>query len=107
MKEHLSHDTGSSEAVPFEHTNLSRAIPETVPAWYKPQPFSPHQVYDADTIRDIQRTLSVPQTGLMDDNTINHIKGLQHALGMPGTGRIDLETAQAIQRLRDRYAIRE
>lgn len=86
MKEHLSHD-----------------IPDMVPSWYKPQPFSPHQVYDADAIRDIQRTLSTPQTGLMDENTINHIKGLQYALGMPGTGHIDLPTAQAIQRLRDRY----
>lgn len=90
MKEHLSHD-----------------LPETTPSWYKPQWNSPYQVYGSDTIRDIQRTLSVAETGLMDDNTINHIKGLQYALGIPATGVVDLETAQAIQRLRDRYLTRE
>lgn len=86
MSEHLSHD-----------------IPDTTPGWYKPQPNSPYSVYDADTVRDIQRTLSVAETGSMDENTINHIKGLQYALGITATGTVTLETAQAIQRLRDRY----
>lgn len=90
MKEHLSHD-----------------LPDTVPSWYKPQPHSPYRVYGSDTIRDIQRTLSVAETGLMDDNTINHIKGLQYALGITASGVVDLETAQAIQRLRDRYSTDE
>lgn len=75
------------------------------PSWYRPQPHSPHQVYGEDTIRDIQRTLSCPETGEMDATTINHIKGLQYAMGAPGTGRIDEKTAAAIQRLRDRYQI--
>jgi hypothetical protein len=83
--------------------HLSHDIPDTVPAWYKQQPYSPHLVYDSSTVRDIQRTLSVPETGLMDENTVNHIKGLQYALGIPATGTITLETAQAIQRLRDRF----
>ena len=83
--------------------HLSHDIPDTVPSWYKQQPLSPHQVYDADTIRDIQRTLSVLETGVMDENTVNHLKGLQYALGIPATGTVTLETAQAIQRLRDRY----
>ncbi len=89
MTEHLSHD-----------------IPDSVPSWYKQQPASPYQVYDQSTIRDIQRTLSVAQTGVMDENTINHIKGLQYALGITATGTITLETAQAIQRLRDRFTTR-
>lgn len=75
----------------------------SAPGWYKLQPFSPHQVYSEDVIRDIQRTLLCPETGEMDDTTINHIKGLQYAMGAPGTGRIDESTAVAIQRLRDRY----
>jgi hypothetical protein len=86
MTEHLSHD-----------------IPDTAPGWYKPQPNSPFQVYDADTIRDIQRTLSCPETGEFDDATINHIKGLQFAMSLPATGRVDEQTAVAIERLRTRW----
>lgn len=89
MTEHLSHD-----------------IPDSTPAWYKPQPRSPYVVYDADTIRDIQRTLSCTETGIMDESTVNHIKGLQYALGIPASGAVTLETAQAIQRLRDRFLTR-
>lgn len=74
-----------------------------IPDWYKPQPRSPHLVYGSDTIRDIQRTLLCPETGEMDANTVNHIKGLQYALGLPGSGTIDEATAQGIQALRDRY----
>lgn len=73
------------------------------PSWYRAQPDSPFQVYTAETIRDIQRTLLVPETGEMDMNTINHIKGLQCAMGAPVTGRIDQDTATAIERLRSRY----
>lgn len=89
MSEHLSHD-----------------IPDIVPFWYKPQPRSPYCVYGTDTIRDIQRTLSCAETGTMDESTVNHIKGLQYALGIPADGIISLETAQAIQRLRDRFTTR-
>lgn len=80
-------------------------FPDPDPTWYIPQPRSPHCVYDADTIRDIQRTLSCPETGEMDDNTVNHIKGLQYAMSLPATGMVNRETAIAIQRLRDRYQI--
>lgn len=73
------------------------------PSWYRAQPNSPYQIYGSDTIRDIQRTLSCPETGEMDETTVNHIKGLQYAMGAPGTGRIDERTAQGIQALRDRY----
>jgi hypothetical protein len=73
------------------------------PEWYKPQPLSPHQVYDGETIKDIQRTLSCPETGEMDETTVNHIKGLQYAIGAAATGRIDSQTAEGIQRMRDRY----
>lgn len=79
----------------------------SAPSWYRQQPHSPYQVYDAETIRDIQRTLSCPESGEMDERTINHIKGLQYALGMPGTGHIDEPTALGIQRLRDRYVTTE
>jgi len=83
----------------------SHDFPDPDPTWYIQQPHSPLCVYDADTIRDIQRTLSCPETGVMDDNTINHIKGLQYAMGIPATGMVDRETAVSIQRLRDRYHI--
>jgi hypothetical protein len=84
-------------------THLSHDIPDTVPSWYKPQPFSPHQVYDKGVIQDIQRTLSCPETGEMDQATVNHIKGLQYAMGILADGRITEDTAIAIQRLRDRF----
>lgn len=73
------------------------------PSWYKHQPHSPHQVYNAEVIKDIQRTLSCAETGEMDDATVNHIKGLQYALSLPATGVIDEMTATGIQRMRDRY----
>lgn len=78
-----------------------------IPSWYRAQPHSPYQVYDAETIRDIQRTLSCPESGEMDANTINHIKGLQFAMGVPASGRIDERTAAAIERLRNRYQTEE
>ena len=75
----------------------------SAPSWYKPQPQSPYQVYKPDVIRDIQRTLSCPETGELDSTTVNHIKGLQYAMGIPGTGRIDVRTAEGIEVLRSRY----
>lgn len=85
--------------------SVSHDFPDPDPTWYIQQPRSPIQVYDADTIRDIQRTLSCPETGEMDAATVNHIKGLQYAMGIPATGVVDRETAVSIQRLRDRYHI--
>lgn len=79
----------------------------TAPAWYRQQPHSPAQVYDSEIIKDIQRTLSCPETGEMDSTTVNHIKGLQYAMGIHATGRIDARTAEGIQTLRDRYAVQE
>jgi hypothetical protein len=76
---------------------------ELTPTWYRPQPFSPAQVYGPETIVDIQRTLSVPETGEMDLRTISHIRGLQHLFGIDATGIINLETAIQIERLRNRY----
>jgi hypothetical protein len=75
----------------------------SAPEWYKPQPHSPHVVYAKEVIRDIQRTLLVPETGVFDDATVTHIKGLQYALNVTATGRIDERTAEGIQSLRDRY----
>jgi peptidoglycan hydrolase-like protein with peptidoglycan-binding domain len=64
-------------------------------------------VYGPGAIKDIQRTLSAPETGQMDPGTVTHIKGLQHLFGLRATGIIDEQTAIQIQRLRDRYAIQE
>lgn len=80
-------------------------MPETVPSWYRPQPRSPHQVYGVDVIKDVQRTLCVPETGEWDETTINHLKGLQYVLQLPATGIIDQATAVQIERLRNRYAV--
>lgn len=77
------------------------------PSWYREQPKSPSQVYKPDVIRDIQRTLSCPQTGQMDEVTVSHIRGLQNLFGINPTGTIDLQTAVQIERLRNRYAIQE
>lgn len=76
---------------------------ELTPGWYKPQPRSPYQVYAPDVIKDIQRTLQVPETGEMDSTTVNHIKGLQHVLDLSPTGIVDEPTAIQIERLRNRY----
>jgi hypothetical protein len=76
---------------------------DVTPGWYKAQPRSPAQVYRPDVIKDIQRTLQVPETGEMDSATVNHIKGLQHVLDLRPTGIIDEQTAIQIERLRNRY----
>lgn len=76
---------------------------DVVPGWFRPQPRGPHQVYKADVIKDIQRTLSVAETGEWDTNTVNHLKGLQHLFGLSPTGVIDKDTAVQIERLRNRY----
>lgn len=75
------------------------------PDWYRPQPMSPAVVYSSDVIKDLQRTLQVPETGVLDDATVSHIKGLQHVFGIPPTGTIDLATAIQIERIRNRYAV--
>jgi murein L,D-transpeptidase YcbB/YkuD len=86
---------------------MEHDLPDVTPSWYRPQPRGPHQVYKADTIKDIQRTLQVPETGEMDSTTVNHIKGLQHVFGLSGDGVIDEATAVEIERLRSRYAVQE
>lgn len=78
-------------------------LPDVTPGWYKAQPRSPVTVYEADVIRDIQRTLSVPETGVWDALTVSHVKGLQAVLELPQTGVIDEQTAVQIERLRNRY----
>lgn len=80
---------------------------DPTPAWYRKQSASPVNVYGADEVRNIQRTLQVPETGVMDARTVSHIKGLQHVLELPATGVIDLETAIQIERLRSRYATQD
>lgn len=84
---------------------MDRQPQSVVPGWYRPQPRSPHGVYNTDVIKDIQRTLSVAETGQWDTNTISHIRGLQQLFGLRPTGVIDEDTAMQIERLRNRYAI--
>lgn len=77
------------------------------PAWFVEQPHSPVSVYKPEAVRDIQRTLQVPETGVWDVATVSHVKGLQHVFDLPATGVIDLNTAIQIERLRNKYAVRE
>ena len=76
---------------------------EITPSWYRKQPNSPTQVYPEDVVRDIQRTLMVPETGEMDARTVSHIRGLQQLLDINPTGVICEQTASQIERLRTRY----
>lgn len=78
-------------------------LPDETPSWYKPQSLGPYQVYTREVIVDIQRTLSVPESGVWDAALTTHIKGLQQLFGLRPTGIIDEPTAIQIQRLRDRY----
>lgn len=77
---------------------------DLTPVWYRPQPPSPVTVYDIGAIKDVQRTLMCPETGVWDDSTVSHVKGLQQLFGINPTGVIDLATAIQIERLRQRYA---
>jgi hypothetical protein len=82
---------------------MEHDLQDVTPSWFRPQPRSPHQVYKPDVIRDVQRTLSCPETGVMDAVTVTHIKGLQNLFGITPTGVIDIETAVQIERLRRRH----
>jgi hypothetical protein len=82
---------------------MEHDLQDVTPSWFRPQPRSPYQVYKPDVIRDVQRTLSCPETGVMDAVTVTHIKGLQNLFGITPTGVIDIETAVQIERLRRRH----
>lgn len=89
------------------HTRLGHDVEDETPSWFKPQPAGPYQVYDQKVITDIQRTLSVPESGVWDTALTTHIKGLQQLFGLRPTGIIDKATAIQIERLRNRYAVQE
>jgi hypothetical protein len=84
---------------------MEHDLQDVTPSWFRPQPRSPHQVYGEATLKDIQRTLSCPETGVMDAVTVTHIKGLQNLFGITPTGVIDVGTAIQIERLRRRYEV--
>lgn len=87
------------------HKRLGHDVQDETPSWYKPQPPGPYQVYNQKVITDIQRTLSVPESGVWDAALTTHIKGLQQLFGLRPTGIIDKATAIQIERLRNRYGI--
>jgi len=77
---------------------------DVVPEWYEQNVHSPFNRYDPDVVKDIQRTLMCPETGVWDDSTVVHLRGLQALFGIPQTGRMDAQSAIQIERLRNRYA---
>lgn len=78
-----------------------------VPEWYEQNVHSPYNRYDSEVVKDIQRTLMCPETGVWDDATVVHLRGLQALFGIPQTGRMDEQSAIQIERLRNRYAVQE
>ena len=76
-----------------------------VPDWYEQNVRSPFNRYDVEVVKDIQRTLMCPETGVWDDATVVHLRGLQALFGLPQTGRMDEQSAIQIERLRTRYAV--
>lgn len=85
------------------HQRLGHDVEDKTPSWFKPQPPGPYQVYSREVITDIQRTLSVAESGVWDDALTTHIKGLQQLFGLRPTGIIDKGTAIQIERLRSRF----
>lgn len=85
------------------HPRLGHDVEDKTPSWFRPQPAGPYQVYDRQVITDIQRTLSVPESGVWDAALTTHIKGLQQLFGLRPTGIIDKATAIQIERLRGRF----
>lgn len=76
-----------------------------VPSWFEQNVRSPYNRYDPEVVKDIQRTLMCPETGVWDDATVVHLRGLQALFGLPQTGRMDEQSAIQIERLRNRYAV--
>ena len=76
---------------------------DKVPDWYEQNVRSPYNRYNAEVVKDVQRTLMCPETGVWDDATVVHLRGLQALFSIPQTGRMDEQTAIQIERLRSRY----
>jgi len=69
------------------------------PVWYKRRVLTIRNESDRETVRHVQRVLSLEETGELDPNTVSKIRGVQFVFGIPTTGIIDDATAEEIDRI--------
>jgi hypothetical protein len=67
--------------------------------WYTRRIYVVTTEEEAETVRYVQRVLSLRETGELDETTQSHIRGLQTLFGLRTTGIIDDATAEEIERI--------
>lgn len=68
-------------------------------SWYRRRIITPVTQQDHDAVRYVQRVMTLPETGELDDLTACRIRGLQALFGLVVTGAIDDATATQINRI--------
>jgi hypothetical protein len=71
----------------------------TRPLWFKRTIIRPANDFETTAVTHVQRVMRAPETGLMDEATMSHLRGLQQLFGLPVTGVLDEATAEQIERL--------
>jgi hypothetical protein len=75
-------------------------VGDAKPPWFNREIIhSPTRDFDIEAVKHVQRVLRVPESGVMDEGTRQHIRGMQNLCGLAVTGTINLETAKEIDRL--------
>jgi hypothetical protein len=67
--------------------------------WYRRPVVAPVTQQDRDTVRHVQKVLTIPETGNLDEETSCRIRGLQALFGLRVTGVIDDATARQVDRI--------
>lgn len=77
------------------------------PDWIKRDIIVPSTEFERDAVRHAQLVLKCEITGTMNEETITRLRGLQMLFGLPVTGALDVRTAEKIEGIVNRYAVRK
>lgn len=67
--------------------------------WYRRRIVVPVTQADHEAVKHVQRVMTIPETGNLDEATTCRIRGLQALFGLTVTGVVDDATAQQIDRI--------
>lgn len=77
------------------------------PDWIKRDIVVPATEFERDAVRHAQLVLRCDVTGTMNEETVTRLRGLQMLFKLPVTGVLDVRTAEQIERIVNRYAVRQ
>lgn len=78
---------------------VSHDQPDRKPTWYTSRVYAIINKEDEESVLYFQRAFGLKETGLLDANTVSHLRGLQLIAGIPTTGVLDDATASEINRI--------